>query len=261
MKKSLLDVIFASVKRKEVLLILQDGAKDMEYLLKSLDTTRKSLLPQIKVLEEHYLVSHDKETYELTAIGKLIVQGMMPLMDTITVFDSDIDYWGTHKLDFIPPAILKRINELEECTVISPSFTEMHCLHKKLHEETLKSKSLYGVIRIFSSDYKQIISQLMDNNIDLYVIISKDLFHKLLTDDYADFSHFVGKESLHFFVYSEEMRFIELIYNDYYVFMRLLPTADIFDSKFVVVSNPTAVNWAKDIFQYYLNNSTPITKV
>ncbi|KXS42568.1 hypothetical protein HWN40_08140 [Methanolobus zinderi] len=40
MKKSLLDVIFASDKRKKVLLLLQDSPQEMETLLELLDTRR-----------------------------------------------------------------------------------------------------------------------------------------------------------------------------------------------------------------------------
>jgi predicted transcriptional regulator len=108
MKKSLLDVIFMSEKRKGVLLLLQKGAQEMEDLLVSLKTTRQALLPQIRVLEDHYLVAHYKDVYELTTIGKLIVDEMKPLVDTITVLDSDINYWGSHNLDFIPSLLLQR---------------------------------------------------------------------------------------------------------------------------------------------------------
>jgi predicted transcriptional regulator len=49
MKKPLLEIVFMSEKRKGVLLLLQDGAKEMEFLLKSLNTTRPALLPQMKI--------------------------------------------------------------------------------------------------------------------------------------------------------------------------------------------------------------------
>jgi predicted transcriptional regulator len=39
MKKSLLDVLFASEKRKKTMLFLQDGPVEIEALLKSLQTT------------------------------------------------------------------------------------------------------------------------------------------------------------------------------------------------------------------------------
>jgi predicted transcriptional regulator len=76
------------------------------------------LLPQIRILKEHHLVSHDRDIYELTTIGKLIVDEMSPLLDTVNFFEVDIDYWGTHNLDFIPPHLWKRIGELEFCRFI-----------------------------------------------------------------------------------------------------------------------------------------------
>jgi predicted transcriptional regulator len=48
MKKPLLDVIFASEKRKGALLMLQDGAKEMGYLLESLSTTRQACFLRLK---------------------------------------------------------------------------------------------------------------------------------------------------------------------------------------------------------------------
>lgn len=70
-KTLLLDVLFASEKRRSVLLLLQDESKEMDFFLKSLDMTRQSLLPQIKVLEEHHLISHHKDTYgKYNCMGK-----------------------------------------------------------------------------------------------------------------------------------------------------------------------------------------------
>ena len=82
MHKPLCDVLVMSEKRKGVLLLLQDGSKEMQYILTALNTTRQALLPQTKVLEEHYLVDHYDDTYELTTIGKLIVDEMAPLVNT-----------------------------------------------------------------------------------------------------------------------------------------------------------------------------------
>jgi predicted transcriptional regulator len=51
------------------LIILQEGPTEMENLLKYLETTRQALLPQTKILEDNYLVTHYNDTYELTIIG------------------------------------------------------------------------------------------------------------------------------------------------------------------------------------------------
>jgi predicted transcriptional regulator len=118
MKKPLLDVMFASEKRKNVLLLMQDGPKKMEYLLQSLNTSRQALLPQTKILEEHYLIQHEKDTYMLTHVGKLIIDEIAPAIGTVDVLSNDIDYWGTHNFDFIPLHLLSRIRELGLCNSV-----------------------------------------------------------------------------------------------------------------------------------------------
>ncbi|OPY18995.1 MAG: hypothetical protein A4E24_01750 [Methanomethylovorans sp. PtaU1.Bin093] len=72
-----------SDKRKKVLLLLQDGPKGMDHLLKYLDTTRPALLPQMRVLEDSYLIIHYKDSYELTTIGKILFDEIVPLLNTL----------------------------------------------------------------------------------------------------------------------------------------------------------------------------------
>jgi len=43
----------------------------MQNILKSLDTTKQSLFPQVRILEEHHLVTGSDDVYQLTTIGKL----------------------------------------------------------------------------------------------------------------------------------------------------------------------------------------------
>lgn len=125
MKKALLYVVFASEKRKNVLLLLQDGPQEMGYLLRSLDTTRQALLPQMRVLEEHYLVTNDKDIYELTNVGKLITEKMSHPLKMTDVLDVDVEYLGTHKLDFIPSHLLKRLDKLGPCNLITIALHEI----------------------------------------------------------------------------------------------------------------------------------------
>ncbi|MDG6245056.1 MAG: transcriptional regulator, partial [Methanolobus sp.] len=155
MTQPLINVIFASEKRKNTLVLLQDGPKEMEFLLSSLSTTRQALLPQIRILEDHYLIRDYQDVYELTTIGKLIVDYMKPIIDKTEIFDTDIDYWGTHDLDFIPPHLLVRINELGKCKLIKPHITELYEINKEFHEATKKSKSHYIVTTILHPNFPE----------------------------------------------------------------------------------------------------------
>jgi len=207
----LLDVLFMSEKRKGVFLLLKDGTKETEYLLDCLDTTRQALLPQIRVLQEHCLVSHSKDTHELTAIGKLIVDEMTLLLDKIEVLDTGIDYWTNHKMDFIPTHLLKRIDDL------------------------------------------------INNNVELHFIISNDLFAKLQKDKYAEFAKFLQNNLVHFFIYPKKMDFQSVAYNDYYIILDLIKTNGELDVKRVLCNRNDSLKWGKNLFEYYLKDSIPIS--
>ena len=56
MKQLLLDALFMSEKRAKDLLLLKDGLQEMQYFLFTLNTTRQTLLPQVRMLEEHTLL-------------------------------------------------------------------------------------------------------------------------------------------------------------------------------------------------------------
>jgi predicted transcriptional regulator len=184
-----------SEKRKQVLLLLQDGAKEMGYLLESLDTTRQALLPQMKILEEHYLIDHYKDTYELTTIGKLFVDQIAPLINAIETFDVDIDYWGTHNIDFIPPHLLKRLRKLKNCKIVNPSITELYSLHKSFHEQK-NTESVYIVTNFLYPEYRTIFNELMESNVTTNYIVSKQLLEKIKTEHHDNFSFFIKTDSL-----------------------------------------------------------------
>ncbi|MDW7732553.1 MAG: winged helix-turn-helix domain-containing protein [Methanolobus sp.] len=260
MKKTLLDVLFNSGKRKDTLLLLQDGPQEMDFLLKSLDTTRQSLLPQMKVLEEHYLVFHYDDTYELTTVGKLIVDEMRPLTDTIEVLDVDVDYWGTRNLDFIPSYLLERINELRHYEIITPPVMELYSLHKTYHKDKT-TEYVHSVGNIFYPDYRSRFTEMIDNKITINYIVSENLFDKVRTDYYEHFNLFIKSGYFKLYVYHQKMNFLFFTFDDYHIVINPLKKDGSFDNKYIMCSTKDALKWGKDLFDYYLKDSTPITEL
>jgi predicted transcriptional regulator len=261
MKRSLVDVAFASEKRKQVLLLLKDGAKGMEDLLKPLRSNRQSLLPQMKILEEHYLVDHYDDTYELTATGKLIVDKMLPLLSTLEDLEVDIDYWGTHKIDLIPYHLLKRLDELERCMVISPSIVEAYEENNDFYEASKNSRSLFGVTTFFYPKYDVLFSELTSRNVNINFIITQDLLDNLRTNRSAIFLELLSSNMFHLYVYPKEMGFLSFSYNDYYTKIRFLKNDGDFDNKFLLCSTPKPFKWAKEMFDHYMKDSIPVTEI
>ena len=261
MKKPLLDVLFMSEKRKTVLLLLKDSAKEMDTLLKSLKTSRQSLLPQIKILEEHHLVIHYDDTYKLTTIGKLIVDEMIPLINKTEVLDSDIDYWGNHNLDFIPSYLLEKIDQLKNCEIINPSLTELFSTHKSLNPEYKVSPSVYTVTTILYPEFDSIVTEMLENNVDFYYIVSQELLNKIRTEYQDEFANFIKNRSFNMYVYNKEMKFLYFTFDSVHSLITMLKNNGEFDHKFMLCRSQSAVDWTKELFDYYLKDSSPVTEL
>ncbi|WP_292463922.1 winged helix-turn-helix domain-containing protein [Methanolobus sp.] len=261
MKQLLLDVMFASEKRKEVLLLLNEGPQEMEYLLKSLNTTRQALLPQAKILENHYLISHQKDVYELTSIGKLLVEEFIPLLGTIEFFSVDIEYLGTQKLEFIPPHLLKRVKEIGSSEVMTPEIAEMYDLNEKFHEASKKSKSVFIVTSFIYPNFCELTYELIRNDIEVHFIISPELMDRLKGHKYVNINRLLENDLIHIYVYSKDLNFLFMGCNDYYLIVNPLSHDGTTDRKYIMSNKKEALAWGRDFFEYYLKDSAPLTQL
>ncbi|KXS42937.1 winged helix-turn-helix domain-containing protein [Methanolobus zinderi] len=262
MNRNLLDVIFASEKRKNTLLQLREGPKMIEELLASLDTRRQALLPQLKILEENYLVEHQKDAYELTGIGKVIVEKMAPSVDTFCVFDTDIDYWGTRDLSFIPPHLFERINELGKSTIVDIPAADQYDIKTIYQAKSKDSSSLYAITTLLYPNYYDVFSDLIENKVKINLVLSNDLLCKIRTQYQENFEDYAETGLLNSHVYNKKMNFLFVTFDDYYILMRLLKLDGDVDGKLVYFSaSPEALGWAKELFNYYLEQSEPVTEI
>ncbi|MDW7733533.1 MAG: winged helix-turn-helix domain-containing protein [Methanolobus sp.] len=259
MRKPLLDVLFMSEKRKNVLLLLQDGMKETKTLLQSLKTTRQALLPQIRILEDSKLIEHLDDTYKLTTIGQLVVEEMDKIVGIVEVLDIDIDYWGERQLDFIPPYLLKRLRELDSCKVIIPGMTELHEINREFFDKSNESVEVTKVTAFLYPNFAAIYSEWIKNGLDISLIVSEELFEKIKRDHVGEFKMYLDSGKMKLFVYPDEIRFLSFGYNDHCTYFRLLRKTGEYDSKELLCCNPGAVGWCKELCEYYKERSIPIT--
>ena len=81
-KLELIELIFLSDKRKQLLLFLKSGPKNMDEITEALQAASTSILPQIKKLKDMSLVVQVDKIYTLSPIGKVLVEKMQPLIST-----------------------------------------------------------------------------------------------------------------------------------------------------------------------------------
>lgn len=261
MKKSLLDVLFASEKRKNVILLLKDGPQEMSFLLDSINTSRQALLPQMKILKEHNLLYQSDDSYGLTSIGKLLVNEMKPFLDTIETLDKSSRYFTQHKLDAIPKHLLKRINEIRGLTLVKPGYVNSIELNADYLTDCLESKAVYFVYTFMHPGALSVLDQLVDKGIEVSIIFSKELISKLIDEMYDESKSALGLENVKIYVYEKGVEISSLTVCDKGFLLRLLSKDNEFSNKQITCSSPEGRKWGKDLYDYYLKDAELITEI
>jgi len=140
MSSSLCDTIWLSEKRKNLLLLLMEGPRDIEQIKTFLNVTSKAMMPQIKILKKQGLVLQKDDTYILSEIGKLVVGNMLPLLSTLEVLEENKEYWASKDTGVVPSELLMRLGELGECRVIEPDLNHLFDLPREFTENLIKSR-------------------------------------------------------------------------------------------------------------------------
>lgn len=236
---------------------------EMETILRSLDTTRQSLLPQIRMLEDSCLIiKSGSDVYELSVIGKMLVDRFRPLLCTLEVLDTDIAYWGEHHIDFIPSQLMNRICELDSCEVIEPDITDMYELNKDFMQHCLESRSFCSIISFYHPDFVSFCLECLPRGISVSVIISNELYKKVKADEtqYKDFMDFLKNDDLEFYFYPHKMEFVAFSQNDHGFLFRLLTRSHQYDSKQLVCHGPRSAAWGHEFFEHIKRQSVPINE-
>ncbi|WP_167848764.1 helix-turn-helix transcriptional regulator [Methanolobus halotolerans] len=250
--------------RKDLLFLLKDGPKDIRTIMGIMDIERQPLIFQLKILEDGFLLTKEagsEEPYKLTTIGKLLVEEMEPLMSILDFLDSNDGYWEDHRLDFIPRRLIKRLPELDPCTIVDPPFSEMYEFDRMFLEKSKVSSSFFTVTTCLHPVFVSLFLELLDKGVDISVVLSRELFEKMRSEQYSDLKHLVKNRRTEFYLYPKDMHFVSFAENDHYVQLMLLTNEDYYDNKHLMLSDPDALKWGKDFFDHYKNDSLQITDV
>jgi predicted transcriptional regulator len=118
------DIICLSEKRRDIILIL--GKKDctLDEIVEQMNVPAHSFMSQLKTLRDEGIISFNDESFHLTFAGRILVQNMNPLFETIRILDQDQRYWFDRNLSIIPMSLLGRIHEIGNYTLLSYDISE-----------------------------------------------------------------------------------------------------------------------------------------
>jgi predicted transcriptional regulator len=258
----LLELIYFSEKRKELLLFLKEGPKTIEEIKIHLNAGAVAILPQIKKLRENSLILKKKDVYILSPLGIAVTGNIKPFADLIKLFGIQYDYWAYHKIECIPSPFLKRIGELSNCKFSEPpDKTHLFEPHREFIENLEKSKKIKGVASIFHPSYPSFILNCLKMRKTISLILTSDVY-KRAKEGFEN----IKDESLNYdngalYICSKEIEFSYVV-TDWFLSLSLPFSDGTYDhQRDILCFDPVALQWGEDLFDYYRSISERVIKI
>lgn len=249
-KIGLTELVFRSEKRTNLLLFLRDGPKNIEDIKKNLNLDPISILPQIKKLKERDLILQKDHTYELSIIGRAIVDRVFPLMSTLEVLEDNFDYWSKRKLEGIPPFLRARIGELKNCKLIRPEVSNMFELNPEFVENLLLSSQVCSFTSFFHPSFASLYLTLAKKSNEIFLIFTWSVLQRFKTDYKDSLQTLIDSENACIFVFAGEPKIAGFTVTDRFFLFTILPEAKSFEHESLFSQEPEALKWGTDLFSY-----------
>lgn len=276
-KSSLLDTIFLSEKRKDLLLLLkEEGPKNSESIKSSFDFPWKSITPQIKKLIDWGLVLENDGTYSLSDMGTVIAFNMQFFLNTLSIYEENLDFWSDHDLSSIPSHLLVRVGELGKVTIVERNLSNIFLIPEEITKNLADSKRFMSFVSVFHPSSPFLYFEYLEKGIEATAIVTKPIFEILQTEYSSDvpliktnnlilnralieykqeIKHILSSKASHFLVYEGDLKPMSMILTDNVFLLSLLDKKGRLTTKFLIASEPQALKWGEELFMYYKERS------
>lgn len=261
MNPCLLDLVLFSEKRKDFFLLLKEGPKGIDEILKKLQVSRTALLPQIKKLKEDNLVIHEEGMYRLSAIGEIIVEKVQPLLDTLSIFEKNEDFWANRSLAPIPPHLIRRISELGDYHLIEPDLSHTFDLNQKFVNNLSSASYVHMFCSYFHPHFPSLFLNLVRKGIEVSLILNEAVYLRFVEDFTEEGTELFSAENSSIYILEKEgVETPALVAAANRVLsLGLFNESGRFDRQYVVSFESRAVKWGEELFNYYRGISKEIT--
>jgi len=253
----LLNVIISSEKRRNLLILLNDGPRMWDEIKLQLNVTATGMLPQIKILEDEHLLEREDKKIALTPMGRVVVNHMEPFVKTVDVFGRHKKFWQEHAIGELPQEILADIGDLGNYWIIENKDEEIFDINPFL-KNISQAKMVKGISHTIHPRYPRFFLNLAKKGVESSLILTPGVF-KITKEQYHDLlQEYLNCESTSLYVSKKEIKFSFTV-TDSYFSISLFYNNGVFDSKNDVISqDPSARAWGERIFSHYQKLSEKI---
>jgi len=250
MQPELIDVVFRSQKRRDLLLLLGEEPRTMEDIKVLLDVSPTAILPQIKRLTDSNLVIQKNGSYELTDMGEQVFKKVRSLVDVLTLVEKD-NYWIEHDLGGIPQYLLDRIGDIKDCNLVKADPSQIFEPSTELLEFFSSSRYLMVFSSFYRPEFLPLYSKLGRLDSEVSLIFTESVLEKFLYNYEKKIRRFATMDNTELCVCKDGVKIAELIVSDRGMMISLFDSQGRFYHEYMYCSEPQAISWARELFDFY----------
>jgi predicted transcriptional regulator len=255
MRYSLMNIIWYSEKRKNILLLLKEGPRDIDRIKISLNETSRSIMPQIKKLLQKKLIVQDGEKYYLSEIGELIVENIEPLLNTMRVIEENKEFWATRDLSALPQNLFNRLGELGHYLLIEPDLDRMFELPKEFKDNVLKSKKMSTFISYVHPHIPSFYLELADKGVSLSLFMTNAAFQKMNSEYITEMEAISSYNDVEIFLCDENIPLPTVAVTGWFTYLCFLNSEGRYDHRDIISFDESALLWGTELIDYYKSKS------
>jgi predicted transcriptional regulator len=253
----LVDLIFFSEKRKEILILLAKGPKSVDEIKKGLHGGGLSIMPQLKKLKDMDMIVQKGDIYELSDIGEIISKKMLPLTDLLQVFEGNKDFWSKHDRRPIPEHLIKKMYMLGKCQLNEPDLDHLFEFPKDLKGILFRSQRLRSFYSFFCPDCPSIQATCAENGAEVDLILDEKVYLRL-KNDFKDKYRLLLKNNVSLYIYRGEIKPSSFIISNEFMMLKLFGKEGEFDHRNIMSFNSSAIEWGNELADYYIGLSEKV---
>ncbi|AKB60213.1 helix-turn-helix transcriptional regulator [Methanosarcina mazei] len=261
MESSLIDLVFRSDKRKNLLILLDSGSKNIDEIKEELDVTATSILPQIKKLIDSDLIVQEDRMYKLTVFGEFIIKKVKPLISALEVVEKNNCYWTGHDLNSIPRHLLERISELGDCTLIEPDLNHIYEPSQKIIDSMANAKMASTFASYFNPAYLPLYVELGRKDAELSLNFTQSVWDHLSNEHSNMIKELMSMDNVSLYISKEGIKISEVTVTEKIMLLGLFDKNGKFDQQFIMSFEPAALKWGQELFDYLKRLSKQVNKI
>ncbi len=253
----LVDLIFFSEIRKEILILLTEGPKSADEIKNSLNGDTFSIMPQLKKLKDMDVIVQERDIYKLSDIGKIIGEKILPLTELLQVFEGNDHYWSKHDRRPIPEFLMNKLHMLGKCKLDEPDLDHLFEFPEDLKEMVFSSERLRSFYSFFCPECPAIQATCANNGAKVDLILDEKVYNRL-KNDFKDTYGSLIENNVSLYIYRGKIKPSSFIISDEFMMLKLFGKEGQFDHRKIMSFNKSAIEWGNELADYYIGLSEKV---